>query len=242
MENNKNIYIHPTAVVYPNVILHENVSIGANCVIGEPTMDFYKNRESHVFKTVEIGPNSIIRANTIIYEGETTGENFQTGNSAVIREDTIIGKNCSVGTFCDIQGKATLGDFCRLHSNVHIGQKTKIGNYVWLFPYVITTNDKYPPMDVLEGCTIEDYAIVATRAVLLPGVVIGEHAMVAADALVSKNVEPHSVVMGQPAKYRCKIEEIVDGNSEPVYPWPEHLKEFRGYPWQVEDEEKKKIL
>lgn len=229
---NNNVFVHPTAVIYPNVILHDNVSVGANCVIGEPTADFYNDKEHHEFKPVEIGLNSIIRANTIIYEGVSTGKNFQTGNSAVIREDTVIGNNCSVGTFCDIQGKTTIGDFCRLHSNVHIGQKTVIGNYVWLFPYVITTNDKYPPMDVLEGCTINDYAIVATRAVLLPGVTIGENAMVAADALVTKDVAPHTVVMGQPAKFKCQVEDIRDNEGKRVYPWRDYLQEYRGYPWQ----------
>lgn len=230
----KNVHIHPTAVVYPNVILHDNVYIEPYCIIGQPTADYYKDPEHHNFMPVEIGANSVIRSNSVIYEGVKIGENFQTGHNVTIREETIIGNNCSVGTLGDIQGKVTIGNFTRLHSNVHIGQFTKIGNYVWIFPYVVTTNDLYPPMDKLVGVTIEDYALITTGSILLPGVVVGKNAMVAAGSVVRKNVAENMVVMGVPAHERCPISDIKDENGNPIYPWPEHLEEYRGYPWQDE--------
>lgn len=243
MENinfGKNVHVHPTAIIYPNVILHDNVFIEPYCIIGQPTGDYYKNPENHEFKVTEIGANSVIRSNTVIYENVKVGENFQTGHNVTIREETIIGKNCSVGTLCDLQGKTVIGDFTRLHSNVHIGQFTRIGNYVWIFPYVVTTNDMYPPMDRLEGVTIEDYALITTGSILLPGVVIGANSMVAAGSVVSKDVKQNMVVMGVPAREKCPITDIRDQDGEMVYPWPEHMKEYRGYPWQTEKEFSKK--
>ena len=234
----ENVFIHPSAIIYPNVILHDNVFIGPNCIIGEPTFGYYKDRENHVFETTEIGENSIIRANTIIYEGNKIGKNFQTGHHVTIREQSLIGDNCSVGTLGDIQGKCKIGNFVRMHSNVHIGQLTEVDDYVWLFPYVVTTNDMYPPMDKLTGCKIGKYAIVATGSILLPGVEVGENTLVAAGAVVSKNVEPGKVVIGVPAREKGNIEDIRDENNEPVYPWKEYLEEFRGYPWQVEQKNK----
>lgn len=244
MENSnygKNVHIHETAIVYPNVILHDNVFIEPYCIIGQPTNDYYKNPDNHEFGKVEIGENSIIRSNTIIYENVKIGANFQTGHHVTIREDTIIGNNCSVGTLSDIQGKVEIGDFTRLHSNVHIGQLTKIGNYVWIFPYVVTTNDLYPPMDQLEGVVIEDYALVTTGSILLPGVVIGKESMVAAGSVVSKNVAANTLVMGVPARERGNLCDIKDKNGEDVYPWPDHIKEYRGYPWQTEEKFTRKL-
>ena len=166
-KSEKNVQIHPTALIYPNVVLHENVFVGPYCIIGEPTGDYYKDPENHHFKVTEIGANSIIRSHSVIYEDVTIGENFQTGHHVTIREDSKIGKNCSVGTLSDIQGKVRIGDFVRIHSNVHIGQLTTIKDYVWIFPYTVVTNDLYPPMDKLSGCTIDEYEIVTTGTILL---------------------------------------------------------------------------
>lgn len=231
-KNYENVHIHPTALVYPNVVLHDNVFIGPYCIIGEPIGDYYKDPEHHEFKKTEIGANSVIRSHSVIYEDVQIGENFNTGHHVTIREESHIGKNCSVGTLSDIQGKVQIGDFVRMHSNVHIGQLTKIGNYVWIFPYVVTTNDMYPPMDKLEGCTIEDYALVTTGTIILPGKTIGMNSLVAAASLVSKDVPEESVVRGVPAKVTGNVRDIRDDEGNPVYPWKQYLKEFRGYPWQ----------
>lgn len=228
----KNVFIHPTALVYPNVVLHENVFIGPYCVIGEPTIDYYKDKENHKFKKTEIGANSIIRSHSVIYEDVVIGENFQTGHHVTIRENSKIGNNCSVGTLSDIQGKVNIGDFVRLHSNVHIGQMTTIKDYAWIFPYVVTTNDMYPPMDKLEGCTIEEYAIVTTGSILIPGVTVGKNAFVAAGAVVSKNVGEERFVRGVPAKDCGSVRDIKDSDGNEIYPWRDHLNEYRGYPWQ----------
>ena len=238
---NNGTFIHPTAIVYPNVQLGNNVYVGTYCIIGEPTIDYYKDMEGHQFLPTIIGDNAILRSNTIIYEGNIIGNDFQTGHHVTIRENNIIGNNCSVGTLSDIKGKAKIGDFVRMHSNVHIGQCTEIDDYVWLFPYVVTTNDKYPPMDKLEGCKIGKYSLVTTGSIILPGVTIGENTMVAAGAVVSKDVPSGRVVRGVPAKDVCAIEDIKDGQKD-VYPWKDHLEEYRGYPWQIDEYSKKKKI
>lgn len=228
----KNVYIDPTAKVYDNVVLHDNVFVGPNCIIGEPKSSYYKERENHKFLKTEIGENSILRAGTIIYEGTTIGDNFQTGHNVTIREESVIGKNCSVGTLGDIQKECVLGNFVRLHSNVFLGEYTKIDDYAWLFPHVVVTNDKYPPMDELTPCNIGKYAIVCAGALLLPGVKVGENTLVAAGAVVSKDVKEGTIVKGVPAKETGNIDEIKDENGNAIYPWKYSLKEYRGYPWQ----------
>ena len=238
----KNIKVHPTAIIYPNVILHENVVVGPYCILGEPTYSYYKDGEEHKFQITEIGANSILRSNTIIYEGVKIGENFQTGHHVTIREETNIGNNCSVGTLSDIQKGVKIKNFVRLHSNVFLGEFTQLDEFVWLFPHVVITNDKYPPMDDLKPCKIGKYAIVCAGALLLPNVEIGENTLVAAGAVVSKNVEAGKVVRGVPAKVTGNIDDIRDEEGKQVYPWKEYLEEFRGYPWQIEKQKEKKLI
>lgn len=227
-----NTVIDVGAIIYPNVVIGDNCYIGPYCIIGSPTADYYKMNNNHVFKETKIGDNSVIRSNTIIYEDCSIGYNFQTGHHVTIREKSIFGNNCSVGTFSDIQGRVNIGEFVRLHSNVHLGMGTVIEDYAWLFPYVLTTNDMYPPHDKLEGCTIKKFAIVGASTTLLPGKTIGENAFVGAGSLVSKDIPDNMFAVGRPAIPKKRIEEIRDKDGNLLYPWKEYLEEYRGYPWQ----------
>jgi acetyltransferase-like isoleucine patch superfamily enzyme len=114
-----------------------------------------------------------------------------------------------------------------------VGKKTTIGNFVWILPYVVLTNDPTPPSNVLMGCTIEDYASIAAASVVLPGVVVGHHSLVAAQACVTKNVPPHMVVAGIPARVVGDTNKIKlrDGSGRAAYPWIHHFT--RGYPASV---------
>jgi acetyltransferase-like isoleucine patch superfamily enzyme len=237
----ENVVIGHGSIIYPNVIIGDNTIVGPYSTIGEPTSSFYSQDsgdiKKHIFTRTFIGQNSILRSQSIIYEDVEIGEGFQSGHRVTIRENSIFGVNCSVGTLSDIQGKVTIGNYVRLHSNVHIGQLSRIEDYVWIFPYVILTNDQYPPMDDLCGVTIKEYAVIATASVILPGVIIGKNALVGAHSVVTKNVKDEMLVLGNPAKARCSVREVKDRDGNPVYPWKDYLKENRGYPWQIKGEE-----
>ena len=228
-----NVEIEQNSIIKSNVIVQENSFIGANSIIGEYSADYYHAKDNYLNKKTEIGKNSIIRSGAIIYNNVIIGENFQSGHRITIREESKIGKNSSIGTLCDLQGKLTIGNYVRLHSNVHIGQLSTIEDYVWIYPYVVLTNDPYPPMGELIGVTIKEYAQVATGSVIMPGVVIGINALVGAQALVKKDVADERVVVGVPAKDVCSIRDLKNNRGEVIYPWKEHLKDFRGYPWQI---------
>lgn len=231
-----NVEIGDYTIIYPNVEIEDNTIIGSHCIIGEPTASYYNDSTNHHFKTTKIGQNSIIRSKSIIYEDVIIGSNFQSGHRVTIREESIIGDNCSIGTLCDLQGKLKIGNFVRLHSNVHIGQMSTIEDYVWIYPYVVLTNDPYPPMGVLKGVTIRRFAQVATSSVVMPGIEIGENALVGAQSLVRKDVPAERVIVGVPGKDICSVRDLKDDNDNQIYPWKEFLKDFRGYPWQRKED------
>ncbi|MFA5300551.1 MAG: hypothetical protein WC389_20380, partial [Lutibacter sp.] len=140
-----NVVIGHGAIIYPNVVIGDNSFIGPYSTIGEPTGSFYSKNsacvDKHDFKKTIIGANSVIRSHAIIYEDVDIGEGFQCGHRVTIREKSKFGINCSVGTLSDIQGTVLIGNYVRLHSNAHVGQHSIIGDYVWIFPYVVLTND-----------------------------------------------------------------------------------------------------
>lgn len=229
-----NVRIGKGTIIYPNVVIGNNCSIGPYCIIGEPTAEYYSDPERHNFKLTAIGENAIIRSNCIIYEDTIIGNNFQSGHRVTIREQTIIGDYCSLGTLCDLQGKLEIGNYCRIHSNVHIGQLSQIEDFVWIYPYVVLTNDPFPPMGKLKGVTVRRYAQICTSSVVFPGVEIGENALIGANTSVRKDVPLERVIVGNPGKDICSVRDLKDGSGNQLYPWRDYLEENRGYPWQIE--------
>ena len=153
-----------------------------------------------------------------------------TGHRVSVREQTHAGANLQIGTLSDIQGHCTIGDYVRMHSNVHIGHHSTVGNFVWIFPYVVLTNDPHPPSEVQMGAVVEDYAALATMSIVLPGVRVGAGALVGAHSSVAKDVDPDTVVAGAPAKFICQTNKIKlkDNPEQSAYPWRRHF--HRGYP------------
>jgi len=232
-----NVVIGHGSIIYPNVEIGDNTIIGPYSTLGEPTASFYNDNsasvEKHDFKKTIIGANSVIRSYSIIYEDVEIGEGFQSGHRVTIREKISIGIKCSVGTQTDIQDNVKLGNYVRVHSKVFMGQYTVIEDYAWIYPYVALTNDHHPPVYNPKGVTIKKYAVISTSSVIMPGVVIGENALVGAHSVVTKNVDAEMLVMGSPAKVRCSVRDVKDENGNQIYPWKDHLKEYRGYPWQI---------
>ncbi len=220
------IEVGPFSIIHANVIMGNRVKVGAYCELGIST---------HLGDGTPliIGDDSLIRSHSVFYESSSFGPNLNTGHHVTVREKTIAGAGFQIGTLSELQGDCTVGDYVRFQSNVFVGKTTTIGNFVWILPYVVLTNDPTPPSDVLMGCTIEDYASVAAASVVLPGITVGHHSLVAAQACVTKDVPPNMVVAGVPAVIIGKANTIKlrDGTGRPAYPWTQHFT--RGYPASI---------
>lgn len=240
--NNKNIYISPNTKIGKNVkigdnsIIYDNVEIGDNsiicnsCVIGEPQNDYYFN-ENYKNPTTIIGQNALIRSHSIIYAGSVFGRNFSCGHRVTIRENVIADEHLSVGTLSDIQGFVRFGKYCRLHSNIFIGQQSEIGNFVFIYPFVVFTNDPHPPSNICKGPKIGDYTQIAAHSVIFPMIEIGKNCLIGASSTVNKSFEDELVIVGTPAKVLCSIRNIRSKEKEGTmhYPWMYNFK--RNMPW-----------
>ena len=223
------VYVDYNCIIRDNVIIKAGTTIGANCVLGEHTADWFSDHNAEA-KPLVIGRNSVIRSGSIIYSENKIGDNFQTGHQVTIREKTRIGNNVSVGTLSDIQGNCEIGNYVRMHSNVHIGQLSKVDSFTWIYPYVVLTNDPTPPSNKFVGVHVKSFAVVATGALIMPGIEIGQDSLVAAGAIVTKNVADYAVVAGNPSKQISDVRKIKSHfTGENVYPWREHFETYM--PW-----------
>jgi acetyltransferase-like isoleucine patch superfamily enzyme len=116
-----------------------------------------------------------------------------------------------------------------MHSDVHIGKKSKVGSFVWMFPEVLLTNDPTPPSEILLGVTVEDFVVIAAKVLVLPGVKIKRDAVVAAGSVVKHDVLEGKVVSGNPSKAICdaKILRLHNNPKIKAYPWRNRF--HRGY-------------
>lgn len=175
----------------------KNSKIMGNVVIGFPKEEYIGLED---FEGAVIGEGAIIRTNTVIYCEVRIGKNFRTGHNVVIRERTVIGDDVLVGTNTIIDGETKIGNRVKIQSNVYIPRRTIIENDVFIGPNAVLTNDKYPPSPNLKGPIIKRGARIGANCTILPGVRVGEEAMIAAGAVVTKDVPPRKLAIGVPAK------------------------------------------
>lgn len=139
------------------------------------------------------------------------GEGTKVWQFVVILEGAQIGGNCNICAHALIEGDVVIGDNVTVKSGVQIWDGTRIGDNVFIGPNATFTNDSYPRSkvypEVFSGITIERGASIGANATILPGLCVGEYSMVGAGAVVTKNVPPRAVVVGNPAKVIRYIEE-----------------------------------
>ncbi|WAC05391.1 MAG: acyltransferase [Methanoregula sp.] len=182
-------------------------SIGAGAQIFEPVTLGFPSRDNITrtgFIGSAIGDRATIRSGTIIYCDVVIGDDFSCGHNVLIREKTRIGDRVSIGTASVIEGRVTIGNDVSLQSLVYVPTDTTIGNQVFIGPNTVLTNDRYPPSRIggLQGPVLSNGAVVGANVTILPGVCIGEGALVAAGAVVTKDVPDRKLAIGSPARIR----------------------------------------
>jgi len=208
-------------LIHPNVLLGKGTVVQDGAIVGEPP----RGKQPGELKTV-IGAGGVIRSGTVIYAGTVIGDRFQSGHGALVREDNVIGDDCSVGTHAVLEAGNRIGDGTRIHSGCFL-EHTKIGNRVFLAPNVVFTDDPHPMcpryLDCVLGATVEDDVSIGANATILPGIRIGAGSLIGAGSVVTKNVEPRSVVAGNPAVRVKDVDQLVcfKGYFERPYVWRE---------------------
>ncbi len=204
--------IAESAIILGETFIGENTIIDEGVIIGYPTRrnlrkiisienaEDYRKILDKASNGSRIGSSSHIRPGTTIYEGVVIGDNVETGHNVMIREETVIGDNTVIGTHTIIDGRVRIGNNVRIETGVYIPPETIIEDDVFLGPFVVITNDRYPLSKRLKGPTIKKGAVIGANSILIPGITINEGAVVAAGSVVTRDVPPNTVVAGVPAK------------------------------------------
>jgi UDP-3-O-[3-hydroxymyristoyl] glucosamine N-acyltransferase len=213
-------------VIGAGAVIHPGVQVGADCVIEDLAVLGKRPRlrpgssaagaagaAGDGAGQLRVGAGATVCCGAVLYAAARIGERAIIGDQACVRERSVIGAGSVVGHGSTVDFDCVVGERVLIQTDVYVTARSVLEDDVFLGPGVSTTNDdamgRHPRGSGLAGPVFRRACRVGGRAVLVPGVEIGEEAYVAAGAVVTRDVAPRTVVMGVPARV---VREVPDAD------------------------------
>ena len=178
------------------------------------------------------GCSYFIHPSSFIDENVKIGEGTKIWHFCHIQSGAKIGKKCSFGQNVNVSNNVIVGDDVKVQNNVSLYEGVVLEDYVFCGPSCVFTNDLTPRARFPKGAAgykktvVKHDATIGANATIVCGHTIGEYATIAAGAVVTKDVPPHALMAGVPAKqigWVCECGQVLDGNGrcidcKKVYP------------------------
>ena len=197
-------YVHPTATVYADTVLGPGVKVLEGAVVGkQPSLSPRSTASREPLPPAVIGEGSIVSTGAIVFAGAAIGSRVILGDQSCIRERVTIGDDVVVGRGSLVENDTSIGAMTKIQADAYITAYSTLEEHVFIAPCVVTTNDNRmgrTETRLLKGPTIRRGARIGGGAVLCPEIEIGEDAFVGAGAVVTKDVPPRVMVVGNPAR------------------------------------------
>jgi acetyltransferase-like isoleucine patch superfamily enzyme len=149
-----------------------------------------------------------------LVECETIGKGSRVWAFAHVMEGASLGTDCNVGDHAFLETGSYVGNNVTIKNHVCIWEGIVIEDDVFLGPYVVFTNDKYPRSPRmsrtsnryrqketwLESTVVKQGSSIGANSTIMPGITLGAYSMIAAGSIVTRDVEPHALMAGSPAR------------------------------------------
>jgi acetyltransferase-like isoleucine patch superfamily enzyme len=206
-----NVRIGDSVYIGHNVVIHEGTKIGDGTFVDDGSIlgrvprtgALSAKKASKELLPLEIGRECVISAHVILYRGTKIGNEVMIGDLVSIREENVIGDKTIIARLLSMEPRTVIGKRVRTAAVTHLTSDMIIEDDAFIGSHISTTNDNKMGRGVhgtYKGPHIKRGARIGSNCTLLPGVVIGEEAVVAAGALVSRDVPDRKIVMGVPAR------------------------------------------
>lgn len=139
-----------------------------------------------------------------LVETKTIGQGTRVWAFAHILPGAVIGSECNICDHAFIENKVTIGDRVTIKCGVQVWDGVMLEDDVFVGPNATFTNDPFPRSRQHPGefpkTLVRKGASIGANATILPGLTIGQNAMVGAGAVVTRDVPPNAIVVGNPAR------------------------------------------
>jgi acetyltransferase-like isoleucine patch superfamily enzyme len=187
-------------------VIGDGCRIGDNAVLGkQPALSPRSTTKREELPPLELGEGTIVSAGSIVFAGTKIGARVILGDQSCVRERCELAEDVVVGRGSLVENDTTIGARTKIQANAYVTAYSTLEEDVFIAPGVVTTNDNFMGRTerrhaLRRGPTIRRGARVGGGAVLLPGIEVGEEALVGAGAVVIADVAPRTVVVGNPAR------------------------------------------
>jgi hypothetical protein len=194
-------------VIHPDTVVGDNVRVDDHAVLGKKPMKAANSATTsdEELPALTVGDLCIVGTGVVLYRGAAIDGRVLVADLATVRENVTIGRGTIVGRGVTVENFCAVGRYCKLESECYITAYSTLEDRVFVAPGVVTSNDNYVGRTAerfkhFRGVTARRGARIGAGAVILPGVEIGADALVAAGSVVTRDVPPHTIVRGSPAK------------------------------------------
>lgn len=199
-----NVVIGHFVVIKSGTVIGSGVQIGDMCVLGKAPSS---NRKMAMKPPLELPPLIIgddvkIGCGVVLYRGVKLANDVLVGDMASVRERVAIGESTIIGRNVIVEPKTVIGNRVTVQTSSYITSDMIIEDDVFIGPCCSTSNDKYMGRGNYphQGPIIKRQARIGNNATLLPGIVIGERAVIGAGTVVTKDVPNDQTIIGNPGK------------------------------------------
>ncbi len=174
--------------------------------------------QAKMLKGFEDKNECFVHESSYIDDGVYIGKGTKIWHFCHVQEGAVIGENCSLGQNVNISKNVHIGNRVKIQNNVSVYEGVTLEDGVFCGPSMVFTNDLTPRAEFPKGSAnykktlVKRGASIGANATIVCGHTLGEYCMIAAGAVVTKDVPPHALMAGVPAKqigYVCECGEIL---------------------------------
>ena len=156
---------------------------------------------------------NFIHESSYVDNNVSIGKGTKIWHFSHVQSGSVIGENCSVGQNVNVGNNVIIGDYVKIQNNVSVYEGVELEDYVFCGPSMVFTNIKVPRCEYPQKgseyylkTVVKRSASIGANATILCGVTIGEYSLIGSGAVITKDVPPYSLVVGNPGKIIGKVD------------------------------------
>lgn len=194
-------------VIHADTVVGNDVRIDDHATLGKLPMKAANSATTsdQALPPLKLGDTCIVGTSVVIYRGATIDARVLIADLASVRENVTIGRGTIVGRGVTVENFCKIGRYCKLESESYVTAYSELEDRVFVAPGVLMSNDNFIGRTTerfkhFKGLTVKKGGRLGVGTVFLPGLTVGEDALVAGGSVATRDLPARTIALGTPAK------------------------------------------